>query len=422
MKSNSPRMNPFTLSFDSDLELKFRQEQLKHSTSILRTTILFLFALILLVYVVTAVGVWTNWLNKVPSVRDIAPLFFLPPLLILGYAITFSKNLTVFGDYLVSLIVLMLFTCVIWAMRGYPETHRLFAHGMIFVFLTVNTGLPYHWILKAITGFICIATFAAVAWHDQIYRIENFYQIHTQLFITLTTSVAIGYLLEKFVRFQYLLKLDLAEEKKRSDELLLNILPKAIADRMKNQSGPIVDSFANVSVMFADIVGFTPLAESMSPQEIVNLLNQLFSRFDASASLLKIEKIKTIGDAYMAVSGLPEPCENHAHQIAELALEFREAVIKYCAMTGHNIGIRIGINSGPVVAGVIGTKKFLYDLWGDTVNVANRMESHGIAGEIQITNATRQLLGNDYEYEDRGLISIKGRGEIQAWLLKKPRI
>jgi hypothetical protein len=253
------RLHPFLIKFEPELELEFCQEQAKYSAAILRSTIL----VVTIILVLTGIGFWADWLGKLPSAAEIAPIFFLPPVLVLAFAITYSKNLAIIGDFIVSLIVLILFTCVVWTMRSYPDSRRSFAHGMVFVFLTVNAGLPYRWTHKAVTGLICILTFAAIAWHDQVYQLENFLQIHTQLLMTLFFSVAIGFLLERFIRSQYLLKLELAAEKERSETLLLNILPKAIAERMKKQSGAIVDSFADVTVMFADIVGFTALAESM---------------------------------------------------------------------------------------------------------------------------------------------------------------
>ncbi len=207
-------------------------------------------------------------------------------------------------------------------------------------------------------------------------------------------------------------------EQKKSQELLLNILPEAIAERLKKEQGIIADEFAAVSVMFADIVGFTQLSSLISPKELVHLLNDIFSKFDQLAEKHGLEKIKTIGDSYMVVGGLPNPRSDHADAIAEMALDMQEAIRDYRENLGISLSIRIGIHSGPVVAGIIGKKKFIYDLWGDTVNTASRMESHGLPDNIQISEATYLLIEDQYQFKKRGSINVKGKGEMAAYLLK----
>ncbi|MCC3492538.1 MAG: response regulator [Microcoleus sp. PH2017_29_MFU_D_A] len=233
-------------------------------------------------------------------------------------------------------------------------------------------------------------------------------------------SKAYMHLQERNLAYQtmqdYLVKLEI--EQKKSQELLLNILPEAIAERLKKEQGVIADEFAAVSVMFADIVGFTQLSASISPKKLVHLLNDIFSKFDDLAEKHGLEKIKTIGDSYMVVAGLPNPRADHGDAIAEMAIDMQEAIVKYREEFGLTISIRIGIHSGPVVAGIIGTKKFIYDLWGDTVNTASRMESHGIPDGIQISDATYLLIEDKYDFEKRGLINVKGKGQMAAYLLK----
>ncbi len=207
-------------------------------------------------------------------------------------------------------------------------------------------------------------------------------------------------------------------EQKKSQELLLNILPEAIAERLKKEQGIIADEFAAVSVMFADIVGFTQLSASILPKQLVHLLNDIFSKFDHLAEKHGLEKIKTIGDSYMVVGGLPNPRSDHAEAIAEMALDMQEAIREYRENLGMSLSIRIGIHSGPVVAGIIGKKKFIYDLWGDTVNTASRMESHGLPDKIQISEATYLLIEDQYQFKKRGSINVKGKGEMAAYLLK----
>jgi PAS domain S-box-containing protein len=208
------------------------------------------------------------------------------------------------------------------------------------------------------------------------------------------------------------------QEKEKSENLLLNILPPSIADRLKQNPSIIADAIPSATILFADIVGFTGLAGQISPEELIRLLNTIFSEFDSLVDDLGLEKIKTIGDNYMAAAGVPLPRDDHAEIIAELALKMKDAMDRIHKETGRRLDIRIGINSGPVVAGVIGKKKFSYDLWGDNVNTASRMESHGIPGEIQVSQATCDLIKDKYTLEDRGEINIKGKGLMQTYLLK----
>jgi class 3 adenylate cyclase/CheY-like chemotaxis protein len=214
----------------------------------------------------------------------------------------------------------------------------------------------------------------------------------------------------------------LLAEQDKSERLLLNILPKAIADRLKQDQGVIADSFPNVTVLFADIVDFTRLAAHASPGEVVSLLNDIFSRFDRLAETHHLEKIKTIGDAYMVVGGLPTPRPDHAVAVAEMALDMRAMLTGQLRQTGGLLNLRIGIHSGPVVAGVIGTKKFIYDLWGDTVNIASRMESLGAPGAIQVSHETYELLRDHYAFEARGRVNVKGKGEMLTYLLVNRRV
>jgi adenylate cyclase len=207
-------------------------------------------------------------------------------------------------------------------------------------------------------------------------------------------------------------------EQAKSEKLLLNILPSPIADRLKISSEAIADGFAEVTVLFADIVGFTELSSRLSPKDLVHRLNEIFSAFDALADKHGLEKIKTIGDAYMVVGGLPEPRADHAIAMAHFAIDMRSALQQINQTLGESIDIRIGMNSGPVVAGVIGTKKFIYDLWGDAVNVASRMESHGKPGEIHVSEATYEKIRSHFQLESRGTVHIKGKGDMQTYWLR----
>lgn len=208
----------------------------------------------------------------------------------------------------------------------------------------------------------------------------------------------------------------LRSEQEKAEALLQNVLPSAIANRLKNDLSnrtAIASRYDNVTILFADIVGFTSLAAHTPPTQLVCQLNDIFSAFDALAERHGLEKIKTIGDAYMVVGGVPQPMENHAAAVVAMAMDMQAVVRK----SRHPFKLRIGINSGPVVAGVIGIKKFSYDLWGDAVNVASRMESHGVVDRIQVSATTYEQLKEQYSFEDRGSIQVKGRGEMHTYLL-----
>ena len=206
----------------------------------------------------------------------------------------------------------------------------------------------------------------------------------------------------------------------KSETLLLNILPKEIVAILKNEPRTIADHFEGASILFADVVNFTPLSVTMTPIELVELLNEVFSYFDSLVEKYRLEKIKTIGDCYMVASGVPRPRVDHAQVLTHMALEMRDYVSQH-EFRGCKLAFRIGLNSGPVVAGVIGRKKFIYDLWGDAVNTASRMESHGQGGIIQITRATYELVKDDFICEPRGMVNVKGKGEMEVWFVTGQR-
>ena len=239
--------------------------------------------------------------------------------------------------------------------------------------------------------------------------------------VPVTSKDELGQLSETFNGMAASIQQQTAEihQKNRENEtLLLNILPGPIADRLKGGESTIADHFAEVTVLFADIVGFTSMSNGRPPTEVVDLLNDLFRRFDAIAQRSGVEKIKTIGDAYMAVAGLPVQYDDHVQRMADMALAMTAETQRFGRDRNLDFSLRIGINSGPVVAGVIGATKFIYDLWGDTVNTASRMESHGVAGSIQVTRAVYEQLKDQYQLEPRGEIEVKGKGKLPVWLLR----
>ncbi|AUI69354.2 hypothetical protein AL038_12180 [Beggiatoa leptomitoformis] len=209
----------------------------------------------------------------------------------------------------------------------------------------------------------------------------------------------------------------LAAEKAKSERLLLNILPHLVAQRLKEGTNIIADSYPNATVLFADLVGFTKLSASISPEGLVGLLDNIFCRFDRLVEKYDLEKIKTIGDAYMVVGGIPHALPHHSVNMAEMALEMLHEIHLFNQETGRSLQLRIGFHSGAVVAGVIGQKKFIYDLWGDTVNTASRMESHSLPDKIHVSDAIYQELHTQFTFESRGTLDIKGKGEMQTYFL-----
>jgi len=213
--------------------------------------------------------------------------------------------------------------------------------------------------------------------------------------------------------------LDLEKAHKDNELLLLNILPSSIADRLKSGEGLIADRFEDMSVLFADVVGFTQMSKNMSPNDLVKMLNHVFSLFDNIADKYRLEKIKTIGDAYMIAGGLGVDGTGHAEDMADMGLNMLQLLREYKDETGIDIQIRVGLHTGPAVAGVVGLKKFIYDVWGDTVNTASRLESHGIPNRIQVLESTTTKLENTHSFEERGIVELKGIGPMTTYFLNE---
>ena len=240
----------------------------------------------------------------------------------------------------------------------------------------------------------------------------------------LVAAVILGmfasYSIERFSRRAWLARRDAEIEHEKSERVLFNVLPEAIAQRLKEEEGPIAEAFPAATIVFVDLVDFTNLSSSLDPRRLVGLLNRLFTEFDRIAEAHGIEKIGTSGDSYMAVAGVPVAVEDHAERIAEAALAIRDRIE---AREGDiEVQVRIGIATGPVVAGVIGEKKLYYDLWGMPVTIASRMQAHGLPGEIQVTEVVRDALQDRYAFEERGMIDVKGVGEMRTWLLLGPLV
>ena len=322
-------------------------------------------------------------------------------------------------------------------MRRYPQLFRIAIYGvftgdiasdMIDTLLTgglFESGLQVIWSLIAVLGslvalrvqdafiwFGIFITAVAVAAASSSFIDPTYVRDNPTLDgaiaiigVTIILFAVMAYFVRQRDRFQ-----------RQSDDLLYNILPGEIADRLKEDSGMIAERFDDVSVLFADVVNFTPMSATMTPTELVGLLDEVFSDIDAFVAEMGLEKIKTIGDEYMVAAGVPKPRLDHAQVAADLALRIRDHVATR-DFSGQRIAFRIGINSGSVVAGIIGRRKFSYDLWGDVVNTASRMESHGAGGKIQITKATYDRINGEFVCERRGVVDVKGKGELETWFL-----
>ncbi len=239
--------------------------------------------------------------------------------------------------------------------------------------------------------------------------------------ITGTASILYG-VLRYFQAQKERTLVSLELEQARSEKLLLNILPAPIAARLKANDMRIADHYDSVTVMFADLINFTQMSEKMPPTQLIDLLSQVFVKFDELAEKYQVEKIKTIGDSYMVISGAPVVCADHAQRIANMALDMNVALKEVSIISGINLNMRIGINTGPVVAGVIGSAKFSYDLWGDTVNMASRMESTGLLGAIQVSQTTQDALQHAYDFTHRAGVEVKGKGKIDTYILQGQKL
>lgn len=245
-------------------------------------------------------------------------------------------------------------------------------------------------------------------------RLTNHLSLTVQIFFFVINLLGVSSLVFMMVSY-FVQQKNMFQEK--SETLLLNVLPKEIAAILKNESRTIADHYEEASVLFADMVGFTPLSAQLPPVEMVELLNEVFSFFDSLLDKYGVEKIRTIGDSYMVASGVPRGRLDHAQALVCMALEMRDYIATHAFQNGQRVNFRIGVNSGSMIAGVIGRRKFVYDVWGDAVNIASRMESHGLGGAVQITQATYELIKDEFVCEPRGTVNVKGKGEMDVWLV-----
>jgi len=343
---------------------------------------------------------------------------FLASLCLLGFSYWGSASRLAFALSLITiLIVAGPCEAAIVVSGGYNSS---FQTGLTLLLIAVGLFFPYsltQMILACVLIWGIYLAPALGAGQGLKLNGSGFYVNAFFLICASVIAVTASYLTSRLRQQEFFSRQALQEEQAKSERLLLNILPEPIARRLMDGEEQISDSFDEVTVLFADIVGFTSFSAQLHPTALIVLLNELFSRFDKLTGKYKVEKIKTIGDAYMVVGGVPLSKKNHAEAIAELALDMVEEVAHFSKEAEIPLDIRIGINTGPAVAGVIGQKKFIYDLWGDTVNTASRMESHGIVGRIQVAEKSYNRLRQNYKFIERGVINIKGKGNMQTYLL-----
>lgn len=405
-----------TLRFAVGVETRFRQAYAQAS----QQTIRFSFVVATLIY--GGFGALDSWC--LPSTHGLALALrfgLVCPVLAFVALATLHRAAYRFIQPIMGLASVLsgsAITLMIWRSEPHELGHSQYYVGLILVMMFVYAFIRLRFAYAVSANVIMLLTFEAAALlrgdlsatgSGLAFATNNFFLLGANLIGAFTS-----YSLEVAARRDFVQHMALETEKAKSDRLLLNILPEVIVERMKRTTGTIADEFAGVSILFADLVNFTQLSQRVSPRELVELLNELFTKFDELVEKRGLEKIKTIGDCYMVAAGVPQPRRDHALAIVAFALDLRD----YLQDPENNRGgleVRIGVNSGPVVAGVIGTRKFVYDLWGDTVNTASRMESHGVVGQIQISRETYELVKDDFKLEYGGRKPVKGKGDMEVW-------
>ena len=418
-----PKLRRITAKFaDRALEQQFVQDELEHGTgAFLRFSIVVAAVAFLLYGVHDAV--------VVPSVRGLAWAVrygvFVPAALLVLFVV-YSRHLARWHQPAMLLFGMSVNTVVLWIGAVAPREGFFIYTSFAILFVTLGAFIARMSVVTQVAytllSMLLYDAFDLMISHSTL-------EVRVSMNLTFFSMGGIGALVahqmeaqarRSFLQRQVILE-QIAEidvERQRAEQLLLNILPAPIAKRLKLDTRAVAEAFAETTVMFADIVGFTKMSARLTPEEVVRRLNQIFSAFDDFADELRLEKIKTIGDAYMVAGGLHEKnSKAQVRAIAELALRMQSYVTEYGEKLGEELAIRIGIHTGPVVAGVIGRRKFIYDVWGDTVNTASRMESHGLPGRTQVSQETYVRLEGAYEFEDRGEIELKGKGPMHAWLL-----
>ena len=413
------------LSFPREIEEQFREDYYKNTRSSTRI------ALILGLFLYSLFGFLDMY--AVPISRDTVWFIryaIVAPAIALVLTASYSNLLQKYAQELMSAVVVVSGLGIVAMIAITRETelgNRFYFTGLILISMWAYGLLRLRFWYAVLANLLIMIgyEFAGIVVKHLLssetglvlFTMHNFFFLGANV-IGIFTS----YSLERYSRREFLQKYTIQEQRDQSDKLLFSILPERIAEKLKQGHETIAEEFSSASVLFADIVNFTPISARFDPREVVDMLNELFSGFDQLVDKYSVEKIQVAGDGYMLAAGVPTPRKNHAIILAHLALEMMDYVKNQNFLGGkHPIDIRIGLNSGPVIGGVIGRKKFVYALWGDMVNTASRMESHGAKGKIQITRATYELVKDQFECEYVGEIDIKGKGKLETWYLLGPK-
>ena len=400
------------LRFPSDLEKAYQEEHIA-KTLLIHRIMIWTAVIAFVLFHIFDQGMADDVVRRLTVIR----FGIFIPLLLAMLAWSYHPFYKKIFNWMSSLSVILAGLCVIIVQLVVdPTVFAIFNTSLLLIIFSGYTLARLRFVFAVWTGWFLFSVYTFVA---------IFYAHNDPLTVAMSCAFVVfanvigmisAYYTKQFVRRDFVQRLMLDEARERSDTLLYNILPISVADRLK-RGELVADSFSDASILFADIVDFTLWSSNRKPQEVLTALNIIFSRFDALVDEYDLEKVKTVGDAYMVVSGVPTPRKDNVRVIAEMALSMQKVCAELRSQGDLPFSIRVGIHCGPVVAGVIGNKKIIYDLWGDTVNVASRMESTGASDRIQASDLIYEKIRNEYEFEKRGSIPVKGRGEMVTYWL-----
>ena len=411
-----PILDPRTLRFlEPELEASYQVEAIEPVRREFRTGS------------AVSIGLWIAAAVLIPTVTDVRPAVSTPITVAMAganlLALPLIQRLRTIDDALRLLLLLNIVTGIgLLALAGVAGLFERYAGPAVMLQSIFALFIARRFVLTALAGLVEVVLLAAIA-----ASLGLFGGYVLDIFIVISAvGVGVGatYVIESAARMDWFQRrrissqqAELEVEKSKSDRLLRNVLPGAIADRLRERETTIADGIADATVLFADLAGFTPLAANLKPAEVVAMLDMLFARFDELTARFDLEKIKTIGDAYMAAGGVTRDQPDHPEQVVSMGLAMLAETRAFAAESGQPLHLRIGVHTGSVVAGVIGTSRLSYDLWGDTVNTASRMESHGVIDAVQVSRATRDRLGPEFMVTARGPIEVKGKGSLEAFLV-----
>jgi class 3 adenylate cyclase len=418
--TSDPERVPRGLRFPASLEAIFQQQYVANFLNVSRIA---LGSAILLYALFGALDVWGVPLSRtaVWTIR----FSIVCPILLMTFLCTWVPGIDKFFQPIFAFAGLAAglgITAMLVVAKPTEPSYAFYYAGLIIVIMMLDGFARVQFFYAASANLIFVAAYELVAiFHQHAFESSagQYGFINNNFFVLAATFIGLAtcYFLEAHARKDFLQQRALNTEKKKVEDLLLNILPAKVAEQLRRGPGTIAEQLDAVSILFADLVGFTPLSAKLPPAKLVELLTDLFSHFDTLLDRYQLEKIKTIGDCYMVAAGVPSMRRDHAHALVRFGLDICDCMDSHPLIDAHPCRVRVGVSSGRVVAGVIGQKKFSYDIWGDTVNVASRMESNGLAGRVQISRETYELIKDDFVCEARGEIAVKGKGAMEAWVV-----